>query len=883
MQSIYKHLTVLMIFGFLTVGKIYSDAPVPLLPEDGSDCVDNEVTLVWNDVTGIAVYSVEIAYDAAFTEIIKTANDISDTTYTVILANDNTYYWRAVTNYQGSPPEPGVSASFTTRKAASLLDSPADEEQCIFGNTVFSWIGDADSYRFMLSEDEDFATAIIDTQGVVTDTLAVEIDKYGKTYYWRIAGLYDDCFSDWSPVNEFRTPGTAPEPVLPEYGSIGIPLFENAPPFDLTLVWRDPDTVDTYKVEISELPDFSELVYENTFDADTKYDGMVNSRFVDLQDLPLELNSQYYWRVAAVEAGCESEVSEYFTFLTPFGQITGINPANNDNCNSLEETFIWTQDNEAMSYRLQVFRDEALSDTLHDIPGIMDTVITDVALDAPLHTYYWRVRASDGNNAGLWSPVKHFTTTEKAPDVIAPEKEVTGLRSEVEIIWNRLPEDTYRLQISYDSGFDSLLVDTSGYADTNFVFNADLHNFTYYYRVNATHGVCTGKWSEVRTFKTAVDKPILISPENDETDVSIPPVFKWEEVDGAEFYTLEIAQNVSFTKDYNVASYLEDNSAMLGIENFPEKTTIWWRVKAFNSEGESLWSEVRRFTTGITPPDVPEWRSPEHQATKIELDEPVSWGYVESAEQYRLIVSENLYFDDDFFETTTDTNSIVVPEMKNYTKYYCKVRSENSAGSSIWSSVLSFRTIDAPYTEGPILRTPEDESKDVAVEPRLRWDRMSRAEVYKVQVSENEDMSNPKIDEETLLNNFFPTGLKYETTYYWRVNAENENSVGPWSEIYSFTTGEEPVGIEDNEDIHEPKIFPNPVTESAILSFYTKENGVVSVIVKSMNGKTVSKETYSMSRGDHRVEIDASEFSPGAYIYIIRAKGETMNGRFMVR
>jgi hypothetical protein len=885
MQSIFKLISLMTIIAAFSATSLFAEAPTPIYPVDGSECEDPTVTLIWNQVTGNATFSVEIARDEAFTDIYKVTNGLSDTTYTVTLSNSRTYYWRAITRYSGSEPEYGEIVSFSTRAIAPIIEEPANDLTCVFGELKFSWEGTADAYRIEISETDDFATSVIDSGGITATEITLNFDEYGKTYFWRLSGMHVNCQSEYTAVRTFTTPQTEPQLLMPENGSLGIPLFEDAPPYDMTMVWEDKEGVDNYRVQISEYSQFTVVLVDENIVADSEYDGIPDSRFTELTELPLDLNTRYYWRVLTIKDGCEGNWSTPHYFETPFDQIHGINPADGDDCNSMKETFIWSQENSAMAYRLQVFKDQEMTDTLHNISSIADTVITEVELDEPMTTYYWRVRAEDGNNIGKWSFLKHFTTTQVPPTVFFPQNEVKGLPNTINIEWENLGDDTYTFQIARDADFLYLVVDTTGYADTNFVFEADMNNFEFFFRIKATHDICRSAWSETVAFKTAVAAPVLTMPSDSATQVSIPPRFMWDEVQGAEFYTIEIAKNEEFTVGYEIESFIEGTQAILSKELFEEKETYFWRVRAENSEGKSLWSEIFTFTTGVNLPGIPVHIAPSDRSTKIPTTVTVTWEEAYNAELYLIQVSKEEDFDGEVISNTVPTTEIELKGLENYTTYYRRIASMNEELlHSRWSETWEFRTIDAEYSEGPELKEPETGATDMERTTRLEWEKTLRVKNYEIEVSKNPNMSNPIVKQMIYTNYFYATGLDYETTYYWRVNAENEAGVGPWSEVFSFTTEDEPIsGINDHNDSNEPKIFPNPVEGSAVLSFYTKSNGTVTVTIKSLNGKTVDKKHYSMSRGDHRVEIDASEYSAGTYIYIIKSDGETQNGRFLVR
>lgn len=62
------------------------------------------------------------------------------------------------------------------------------------------------------------------------------------------------------------------------------------------------------------------------------------------------------------------------------------------------------------------------------------------------------------------------------------------------------PVNSYRIQISDDTGFHNLLIDSIVVGQNDVTFGKELRNGQYYYRIRAELGDDYGTWSEIRTF-----------------------------------------------------------------------------------------------------------------------------------------------------------------------------------------------------------------------------------------------------------------------------------------------------------------------------------------------------------------------------------------------
>jgi len=89
--------------------------------------------------------------------------------------------------------------------------------------------------------------------------------------------------------------------------------------------------------------------------------------------------------------------------------------------------------------------------------------------------------------------------------------------------------------------------------------------------------------------------PVLLSPENEATGLELSNTFSWQSVEGALTYSLQIADDNTFSNLVVDESGLSDTDYDATMMNY--ETTYYWRVLASNAVGDSEWSEVWSFTT----------------------------------------------------------------------------------------------------------------------------------------------------------------------------------------------------------------------------------------------------------------------------------------------
>jgi fibronectin type 3 domain-containing protein len=89
----------------------------------------------------------------------------------------------------------------------------------------------------------------------------------------------------------------------------------------------------------------------------------------------------------------------------------------------------------------------------------------------------------------------------------------------------------------------------------------------------------------------------------------------------------------------------------------------------------------------------------------------------------------------------------------------------------------------------PTLSFPENNSTGQSTRPTLYWNLSSGADRYQLQVSLNSNFSTTIYDDTTITTTTRQVGpLANNRTYFWRINAINNDGASPYSDTWSFTT-----------------------------------------------------------------------------------------------
>ncbi|MBA4317629.1 MAG: hypothetical protein C0412_04435 [Flavobacterium sp.] len=193
-------------------------------------------------------------------------------------------------------------------------------------------------------------------------------------------------------------------------------------------------------------------------------------------------------------------------------------------------------------------------------------------------------------------------TAPDAPSLSSPTNNAVNQLTALTLTWNRSSRaETYNLQVSESSSFNSYLCNQSGLTGTSYDIT-NLGNLTqYYWRVSATNSYGTSVFSAVSSFTTVAWgsvplAPALISPADRATNLSPVLTLTWNYSWYALSYKLQVSTSSEFTSFVFNQGGLTNLSQL--ISGLNASTTYYWRVSAANNIGTSTYSLVRSFTIG---------------------------------------------------------------------------------------------------------------------------------------------------------------------------------------------------------------------------------------------------------------------------------------------
>jgi large repetitive protein len=283
-----------------------------------------------------------------------------------------------------------------------------------------------------------------------------------------------------------------------------------------------------------------------------------------------------------------------------------------------------------------------------------------------------------------------------------------------------------------------------------------------------------------------VPPPQLLYPSDEAQNVSPVTILRWQRVDEAESYRLQIGNDPVFTET-------EIDSAGITLALFtPDSLRFdqlyYWRVQSVRDGEGGRWSAVRSFTTVVEAPGQSLLLAPDSGAIHVSVTPKLTWQTAERAESYQIQISRDPAFETIDREAGQEQTEFIPDRLHHLTRYWWRVRAVNAGGEGPWSEVGEFETIiAAPSMPGTMV--PHNTARHVTISPELRWSPSERAETYRLQISATAGFDSLLVDFDGLRDaSFFADSLEHQTMYWWRVRASNIGGVSAWSRAAFFTT-----------------------------------------------------------------------------------------------
>ena len=291
------------VWHFTTVNTAFLESPI-----NGLDNLSSTVDLDWASCLGNTGYLVQVDLNSEFTSpsLINETTSINVSTINIQdLLFGNTYYWRVAVKNEVDTSAWSSPWSFTTAfdmENSPQLVSPLNEStELSYESLNLEWqsLDQAANYEIMYAQTIDFETnPTVLTTDLLSETLS-DLSP-GTQYFWKVRGVNSSGASPWSDIWSFTTafpPLDAPSLLSPTDNANGLTT-------SLELIWQDVDGAIDFEYQYS-----NDITFETILDSDV----LMNTT-VEISDLAYE--TEYFWRVRAMNTNQTSEWSEVWSFTT---------------------------------------------------------------------------------------------------------------------------------------------------------------------------------------------------------------------------------------------------------------------------------------------------------------------------------------------------------------------------------------------------------------------------------------------------------------------------------------------------------------------------------------------------------------------------------------
>ncbi len=173
----------------------------------------------------------------------------------------------------------------------------------------------------------------------------------------------------------------------------------------------------------------------------------------------------------------------------------------------------------------------------------------------------------------------------------------------------------------------------------------------------------------------------------------------------------------------------------------------------------------------------------------------MNWYKVPGASSYDVSVYKDVAMTQLVSTTPVTDTALSLTTLTDNTTYYWQVKAKSISSTGAWSGLWNF-TLGNLVPLAPGLISPAKDSTGVILNPSISWKAATYdafytpKTVYEVNLSIDAGFLSGVISypDLSLITKIVSDTLTANTKYNWRVRALNGTAVGPWSEVWAFTT-----------------------------------------------------------------------------------------------
>jgi hypothetical protein len=209
-------------------------------------------------------------------------------------------------------------------------------------------------------------------------------------------------------------------------------------------------------------------------------------------------------------------------------------------------------------------------------------------------------------------------------------------------------------------------------------YNTDLSSWITWTTPTLSNDTSLIKWTSLRY------------PSDLETGLDTSITFKWNKMQDAEKYYIQVSLNPGFTNlDKSDSTTTDTVKTFTGLL---KSKKYYWHVKVKSAAGVDLWSNTWSFITTTSLPAMPQLISATPKYPGRADVFTLTWRKVQDADQYLVHLSKVQTFTSDLRTGYPSDTVISFTALSKGIQYYWRIQASNFVGSGPWSDVWNFTT-----------------------------------------------------------------------------------------------------------------------------------------------------------------------------------------------
>lgn len=206
-----------------------------------------------------------------------------------------------------------------------------------------------------------------------------------------------------------------------------------------------------------------------------------------------------------------------------------------------------------------------------------------------------------------------------------------------------------------------------------------------------------GNWDNLYQVSEKGTRPIVIL---NEAKGKVRVIYTSGDSGGSILYRESAISPISFSPELTLISGGKYNNPTSTKDNFTSDIVV---LASSSTQAVGVLAADDQ-ETPPAPPIAPTLSSPENESVNVSVSPSLTWNPSSGATSYQTQVSTSASFSSTVFNQSNITaNSVTVNGLQNNTEYYWRVRASNSSGTSNWSSVWAFTTVDSAPPQSTIV------------------------------------------------------------------------------------------------------------------------------------------------------------------------------------